>query len=82
MSEPMDLIYKDPKYPSSKVVNGLSMAGPRAHLRGMGLVNEELAKPFIGVINTYNEMHPGHTSTASASWSRTACGRREASPLR
>ena len=29
MSEPMDLIYKDPKYPSSKVVNGLSMAGPR-----------------------------------------------------
>ena len=57
MSEPMDLIYKDPKYPSSKVVNGLSMAGPRAHLRGMGLVNEELAKPFIGVINTYNEMH-------------------------
>ena len=27
MSEPMDLIYKDPKYPSSKVVNGLSMAG-------------------------------------------------------
>ena len=31
MSEPMDLIYKDPKYPSSKVVNGLSMAGPRAH---------------------------------------------------
>ena len=60
MSEPMDLIYKDPKYPSSKVVNGLSMAGPRAHLRGMGLVNEELAKPFIGVINTYNEMHPGH----------------------
>ncbi len=26
----------------------------------MGLVNEELAKPFIGIINTYNEMHPGH----------------------
>lgn len=54
------LIYKDEKYPSSKIVNGLSMAGPRAHLRGMGLVNSELAKPFIGVINTFNEMHPGH----------------------
>ena len=26
MSEPMDLIYKDPKYPSSKVVNGLSLS--------------------------------------------------------
>lgn len=56
----LDLEYKDPKYRSSHVVNGLSMAGPRAHLRGMGLLNEELSKPFIGVINTYNEMHPGH----------------------
>lgn len=56
----MDLQYKDPKYRSAKVVNGLTMAGPRAHLRGMGLTNEELAKPFIGVINTSNEMHPGH----------------------
>lgn len=55
-----DFRYKDEKYPSSKLVNGISMAGPRAHLRGMGLVNSELAKPFIGVINTYNEMHPGH----------------------
>ena len=37
MSEPMDLIYKDPKYPSSKVVNGLSMAVPaewQRHHRG------------------------------------------------
>lgn len=58
--EHLEFRYKDEKYPSSKVVNGISMAGPRAHLRGMGLVNSELAKPFIGVINTYNEMHPGH----------------------
>ncbi len=56
----MELQYKDLKYRSGRVVNGLTMAGPRAHLRGMGLLNEELAKPFIGVINTYNEMHPGH----------------------
>lgn len=58
--ENLEFRYKDTKYPSSKVVNGITMAGPRAHLRGMGLLNEELAKPFIGVINTYNEMHPGH----------------------
>ncbi|MEG0853544.1 MAG: dihydroxy-acid dehydratase [Angelakisella sp.] len=56
----MELLYKDKKYRSASVINGLSMAGPRAHFRGMGLVNEELAKPFIGVINTHNEMHPGH----------------------
>ena len=56
----MELQYKNPRYRSGRVVNGLTMAGPRAHLRGMGLLNEELAKPFIGVINTFNEMHPGH----------------------
>lgn len=56
----MELQYKELKYRSGRVVNGLTMAGPRAHLRGMGLLNEELAKPFIGVINSYNEMHPGH----------------------
>lgn len=56
----MDFEYKDPKYRSSKVVNGITMAGPRAHFRGMGLDNDDLKKPFIGVINTFNEMHPGH----------------------
>lgn len=58
----MDLTfkYKDEKYPSSNVINGLTMAGPRAHFHGLGYVNEELKKPFIGVINTFNEMHPGH----------------------
>lgn len=56
----MDFEYKNPAYRSSKVVNGITMAGPRAHFRGMGLDNEDLEKPFIGVINTFNEMHPGH----------------------
>lgn len=52
--------YKNPKYRSANVVNGITMAGPRAHFRGMGYTNDELAKPFIGVINSHNEMHPGH----------------------
>lgn len=56
----MNLEYKDAKYRSASVVNGLNMAGPRAHLRGMGLTDEELKRPFIGVINSHNEMHPGH----------------------
>lgn len=52
--------FKEEKYKSSKVVNGITMGGPRAHLKGMGIVNEELKKPFIGIVNSYNEMHPGH----------------------
>lgn len=60
IGEKMNFEYKDQKYRSSKIVNGITMAGPRAHLRGLGLVDEELRKPFIAVINTFNEMHPGH----------------------
>lgn len=56
----MEFLYKDEKYPSSVVVNGVNMAGPRAHLRNIGLNTEDMARPFIGVINTHNEMHPGH----------------------
>lgn len=56
----MDFDYKDKRYRSSKIVNGITMAGPRAHLRGLGLLDEELKKPFVAVINTFNEMHPGH----------------------
>ena len=59
MSEPMDLIIRT-KVPKLQGSERPEHGGPPAHLRGMGLVNEELAKPFIGVINTYNEMHPGH----------------------
>ena len=51
--------YKNKKYESSAVVNGVTMAGPRAHLRNIGLATEDLSKPFIGIINTHNEMHPG-----------------------
>jgi dihydroxy-acid dehydratase len=42
------------------VVDGLDHAGNRSHLKCIGLLEEDLHKPFIGVINTFNEMHPGH----------------------
>ena len=56
----MDFIYKDPKYRSAAVVNGITMGGPRAHLKGMGADTDDLGKPFIGIVNSFNEMHPGH----------------------
>lgn len=56
----MDFIYKDSKYRSARVVNGITMSGPRAHLKGMGADTEDFGKPFIGIVNSYNEMHPGH----------------------
>lgn len=56
----MGFDFKDEKYRSAKVINGITQGGPRAHLKGLGVVAEEFKKPFIGVVNCYNEMHPGH----------------------
>lgn len=42
------------------VVEGAEHAGNRAHLKCIGLLEDELEKPFIGIVNTFNEMHPGH----------------------
>lgn len=50
----------DKKLRSDIVVDGFEHAGNRAHLKCVGLLEDELHRPFIGVVNTFNEMHPGH----------------------
>ncbi|NLW56276.1 MAG: dihydroxy-acid dehydratase [Firmicutes bacterium] len=50
----------DKPYRSGQVTNGVHKAGNRAHLRAVGLLDEDLEKPFIGIVNSYNTMHPGH----------------------
>ncbi len=47
-------------YRSRVVVEGPEHAGNRAHLKCVGLLEDELERPFIGVVNTFNEMNPGH----------------------
>ncbi len=47
-------------YRSRDVVEGPERAGNRAHLKCVGLLEDELERPFIGVVNTFNEMNPGH----------------------
>jgi dihydroxy-acid dehydratase len=42
------------------VTNGAHKSGNRAHLRAMGLLDADIDKPFIGIANSYNAMHPGH----------------------
>ncbi|MDR3561851.1 MAG: dihydroxy-acid dehydratase [Negativicutes bacterium] len=46
--------------PSKNVVCGPNHAGHRAHLRSLGLLDDDFEKPFIGIANSWNEMHPGH----------------------
>lgn len=50
---------------SKIVVSGPNRAGHRAHLRSLGLLDDDFVKPFIGIANSWNEMHPGHVHLRS-----------------
>lgn len=45
---------------SAEMTDGVVNAGNRALLYALGIGKEELRKPFIGIVNSWNEMHPGH----------------------
>lgn len=45
---------------SDKVKKGIENAPKRALFKGMGYTDDELAKPLIGVVNSFNEVVPGH----------------------
>ena len=45
---------------SDVVKKGIERAGHRALLRAVGCSSDDWDKPFIGVINSFNEVVPGH----------------------
>lgn len=47
-------------YRSNEMVGGWNNAGNRTLLYALGVDESELKKPFIGIVNSWNEMHPGH----------------------
>jgi len=50
----------DLKHRSKAVVVGDQRASHRGFLASLGIVPDDVRKPFIGVINTWSEFHPGH----------------------
>jgi dihydroxy-acid dehydratase len=48
----------NPKQRSSIITNGRDRAGARAMLKGIGFTDEDLARPIIGVANTWTETMP------------------------
>lgn len=48
------------KYRSDILVDGIQSSGISSHLKNIGLLDSEFSKPFIGIVNSWNEMHPGH----------------------
>lgn len=45
---------------SDALKQGPERAPHRSLLRALGCTDHDLARPFVGVINSYNEIVPGH----------------------
>ncbi len=45
---------------SDSVKKGIERAGHRALFRALGVTTRDFDKPFIGVVNSFNEIVPGH----------------------
>ncbi|MCX5998210.1 MAG: dihydroxy-acid dehydratase, partial [Chloroflexi bacterium] len=45
---------------SSAVTQGIERAGHRSLLRALGCTEREIGQPFIGVVNSFSEIIPGH----------------------
>ncbi|MDD4801432.1 MAG: dihydroxy-acid dehydratase [Syntrophomonas sp.] len=45
---------------SNQVKNGLEKAPHRSLFRALGLTDQEMERPFIGIVNSYNDIVPGH----------------------
>lgn len=45
---------------SDEMKSGFSNAGNRTFLYAIGLDKDDIDKPFIGIANSFNEIHPGH----------------------
>ncbi|MDR3216232.1 MAG: dihydroxy-acid dehydratase [Clostridiaceae bacterium] len=45
---------------SDTIKTGAKAAPQRSLLKALGLTNDELKKPFVGIVNSWNEIVPGH----------------------
>ena len=45
---------------SDAVKNGIAQAPQRSLMRALGLTEEEMKKPLVGIVSSYNEIVPGH----------------------
>jgi dihydroxy-acid dehydratase len=58
------VVKKELKWRSKEVTEGFERAAHRSLLRAAGFKDEDIAKPFIGIANSFNEIVPGHVHLA------------------
>jgi len=61
MADKRDYFPVEKPWRSKTIVSGISKSGERTMLRAMGFLPDDFAKPFIGVVNSPNDMIPGHS---------------------
>lgn len=54
------VMLKEKAYHSGEMVAGPERSGNRGYLYALGLGPEDLEKPFIGIVNSWSGIHPGH----------------------
>ena len=47
---------------SDKMKKGMQQAPGRSLLNALGFTQEEMKKPIIGIVSSFNEIVPGHTN--------------------
>lgn len=55
----------DLKHKSRMLVDSIERGAQRAYLKALGLDDSDLKKPFIAVVNSWSEFHPGHVHLRS-----------------
>ena len=53
------MIHEKP-FSSGETVAGTERTGNRGYLYALGLTSADLEKPFIGIVNSWSGIHPGH----------------------
>ena len=48
---------------SDSVKKGMQTAPQRSLFNALGMTKEELEKPLVGIVSSYNEIVPGHMNT-------------------
>ena len=60
---------------SDAVKKGMQQAPHRSLFNALGLTEEEMNRPLVGIVSSYNEIVPGHMNLDKISDSRKQCQR-------
>ena len=58
---------------SDHVKKGMQQAPHRSLFNALGYTKEEMERPLVGIVSSYNEIVPGHKDGCCYGWWYTSC---------